>query len=477
MCYVCAVISFYMREESDFFYGDEEAMEAVRKFEDSLRSRKSLFLDIVDFESVIDYYINADDYKKAQEAVGAALNIYPNSVEVQVRKAEVLIMGKRFSEALDLLKQLVKFDSSNGEIYLLLGQTSLEMMNADAAKKYFSKAIDLTPTDKSGLYYRIAGLYQYSENYHEALRYLGMAFEMSPESLNIIFDLAYGYEQIDDLDNAELFYNKYLDINPFSSNVWYNLGILYTYKDNLEKAIEAFDFAIAVDPNNSSAYFNKANTLANNESYIAAVSCFKELTKLEPENPKIYCSIGECYEKMKDYDNALKAYRKSISLNPATAEAYYGIGVVMLETKQYNMALDLINKARALDPDNYDFWLGFAKVKYELNNADEAIDAYHQAISLNPEEPDAYLGIAEILLYQNRLDDVELFYNRIALKFPDIPMLKVIRAAALYKSNKPTEALDTLRMAKMIDPLSVTDFLSIVTAEKDIDFLQKVSTL
>ena len=149
----------------------------------------------------------------------------------------------------------------------------------------------------------------------------------------------------------------------------------------------------------------------------------------------------------------------------------------MLETKQYNMALDLIAKAKALDPENYDFWLGLAKVKYELNNADEAIDAYHQAISLNPDEPDAYLGIAEILLYQDRLDDVELFYNRIALKFPNIPMLKVIRAAALYMSNKQTEALDTLRMAKMMDPLSVTDFLSIVPAEKDIEFLRRVSTL
>lgn len=467
----------FMRDENDFMYGDDETLEAVRRFEDSLDSRKGLFFDIIEFENIIDYYMNSDNLNKASKAVDIASRFHPNSIEIQIRKAELLITQSKFSEALSMLQIITRIDPFNGEALYLKGQVCLELGDAEAAESCFQKAISVPDNDKPYLLHRIAGLYQYSDNLNHAIQYLEQSYGMNSESLAVIFDLAYCYEQVNDYQKAELYYNKYLDINPFATNVWYNLGILYTLSDDFDRAIEAFDYAIAVDPKNASAYYNKANTLANNESYLAAIKCFYQLEEFEPNNPKLYCSIGECYEKLKDFDNALKMYRKSLGLNPALAEAYYGIGVVMLETKQYNMALDLIAKAKALDPENYDFWLGLAKVKYEMNRVDEALDAYHEAISLNPDEPDAYLGVAEILLYQDRLEDVELFYNRVALKFSQVPMLKVIRAAAFYLSNKPKEALDALRVAKMMDPLSVHDFLSIVPVDKDPDFFKKVNSL
>ena len=466
-----------MRDEGEFFFGDEETLDAVKKFEDSIRKKKGLFLDVTEFESVIDYYLNSDDSRRASEAIDIARRIHPNSSEIQLRKAELLLMENKHSEALAILNTINSIDPLNGDIHLAKGQAFLELKMFAEAEDSFQRAIELATDEKSYMYFRIAGLYLSADDYSAAAKYLSQSEILNPDNLGVLFDLAFCYDQLDEFAQSENYYNKYLDINPFSSSVWFNLGILLTRKDEFEKAIEAYDFAIAIDPSNSSAYFNKANTLATIEGYSAAVNCFQEFLKLEPENPQIYCSIGECYEKMKEFDKALKSYRKSIALNPAMADAYYGIGVVMIETKQYNLALDMIAKAKALDPENYDYWLGYAKVKYEMKYVEEALDAYKEAITLYNDEPDAYLGVAEILLYQNRLDEVETFCSSVVLKFPDVPMFKVIRAAAQYKTGNIDLAVSTLRNAKVLDPLSVDDFISLVSLNNESEFLKRVNFL
>lgn len=123
-----------MRDENEFFFGDEETLEAVKKFEDSLRSRKGLFFDVYEFESIIDYYLSADNVKKASEAIDIAFRIHPNSSEIQLRKAEILMMENKFNEAQSLLNYLIKIDPFNCEVFYFVGQVNIELGKNEASE-------------------------------------------------------------------------------------------------------------------------------------------------------------------------------------------------------------------------------------------------------------------------------------------------------------------------------------------------------
>jgi len=466
-----------MKDDKDFGYNEIEAFELVQKYENFIRQKKSFFFDVIEFEVIINYYLDNEELVNAADSINTAVSMHPYSSEIQLLKAELFTTEKKHDEALRILDYLERVHSEKSEVLYLKGQIYFnkgEFVNAD---ENFRKAVELCTEDKSELLYRISSVYFIEEELNTAIRYLLEAQKLDPKHFATLFDLGYSYEKINDVEKSSYYYNKLLDIYPFTQNVWYNLGIVLTKQGKFDEAIDAYDFCIAIDPEYTSAYHNKANTLASIDKYNEAAVVFRELIYLEPENPRVYCSLGECYEKIEKYEQALEMYNKTISIDPAFAEAYYGIGIIMNERKQPNLALDFIKKAIALESEMYDFWLGLGKVYYELNNIEEALKAYREATTLNPDEPDAYLALAEIYLYQEKFRDVESMFDELGPKFEGNASMKVLNAAALYLSHRRKEALDELKVAKRIDPSSIEDFFSIVSVINDDDFVDQTKQL
>ena len=60
-------------EEDKFKYSlEEEIRQAVQKFERMKRNNEKYFFDVVEFESIIDYYIESNNSPKAFEAAALA---------------------------------------------------------------------------------------------------------------------------------------------------------------------------------------------------------------------------------------------------------------------------------------------------------------------------------------------------------------------------------------------------------------------
>ncbi len=466
-----------MKDDRDFGYNEIEIFELVQKYEEFIRLSKSFFFDVLEFETIINYYLDNEELANASGAINTAVSMHPYSSEIQLLKAELFVTEKKYDDALLILNYLEQVHTEKSDVLFLKGQIYFNNNDFVKADENFTKAVEECTEERSELLYRISSVYFVEEELNTAIRYLLEAHKLDPNHFATLFDLGYSYEKINEIDKSYYYYNKLLDLYPFTQNVWYNLGIVLTKQGKFDEALEAYDYCIAIDPEYNSAYHNKANTLASIERYKEATSVFQELIVLEPENPRLYCSLGECYEKTEKYEQALEMYNKTISIDPAFSEAYYGIGIIMNERKQPNLALDFIKKAIALEAEQYDFWLGLGKVYYELNNIEEALKAYHEATILNPDEPDAYLALAEIYLYQEKFGDVESMFDELSPKFDENASMKVLNAAALYLSHRRKEALDELKVAKRIDPTSIDDFFSIVSVINDDEFLNQTKQL
>ncbi|MFO8021217.1 MAG: tetratricopeptide repeat protein, partial [Perlabentimonas sp.] len=235
-----------MREENEFFFGEEQTMDIVQKYEDMLRYNRSFFFDVSEFENIIDFYLDSDNSKRASEAIDIAYSMHPYSSEIQFRKAESLFYDNKHNEALNILNVLEKIEPENSEILFLKGKLHIEQHELKIAHSIFWRAAQGFNEDKLELLLRIASLYQDYNELNYALRYLLLAYKIEENNLNVLFELGYTFERLGEIQQSEKFYNLYLDINPFSSSVWYNMGIVYTRMGKFSKALDAYEYALAV---------------------------------------------------------------------------------------------------------------------------------------------------------------------------------------------------------------------------------------
>ena len=97
----------------------EELRELLQQF-DNLKSGKShSFIDEDSFEKIIDYYDEKDDLPMAIEAAVYAIEQYPYSSSLLLKKCDLLIATKKYQEALFYLEQAEILDSSDINLYIL----------------------------------------------------------------------------------------------------------------------------------------------------------------------------------------------------------------------------------------------------------------------------------------------------------------------------------------------------------------------
>src|SRR5690349_4207051 len=95
----------------------EELKELLQQF-DNLRSGKShSFIDEDAFESIIDYFDEQEELPKALEASEYAIQQYPYSSSLLLKRADLLIASKRYKEALHNLRQAEVMDTTDINLY------------------------------------------------------------------------------------------------------------------------------------------------------------------------------------------------------------------------------------------------------------------------------------------------------------------------------------------------------------------------
>ncbi len=386
-------------EDERFGYSfEEEVKNAVRKFERMRKNHESYFFDVIEFESIIDFYIDNNNPAKAFEAATLASKQHPNSVSIQLRKARVLLDKGRAVESLRILKKLENIEPGNHEIYIAKG-TALGMLgDIQGAKKMFDYSLTLDSDDFENILFSITSVLQNLNYYEHLIPYLLKLIEREPEFYAHIYDLAYAYEKTEDFENSTQYYLKYIEEEPFSDSAWYNLGIIYNKLEKYDKALEAYDYALAINSHNAFALFNKGNILSNLEKYAEAIPVYHEYLENEPDSFEAMTYLAECYEKTNEITLARKYYQDAIELAPDFAEPWFGLGIIALSTGNSDDSLIFLRKAVRLDDENPEIWFILGKAHNAKGEKKAALRCYREALKLDPYYNEVWSDLGKIIL-------------------------------------------------------------------------------
>ncbi len=441
-----------MKEDFENIFHNEEYSELVNRYEEMLKNNTKYFFDVIEFESIIDYYIDINKANNALNAVKFASQQHPYSLNIQLKKAQVLVDKGHAPQALQVIEQIERIESSNTDVYLLKGSTLNIMGRYSEAEKAFDTAVIYSYDDKVDVIYTIAQSFEQIGRYKTALKYLHQAYKMDSKNIMLLYDIGYCYEKLGQINKSIEFYKQYLDKEPFSENAWYNLGILYNKWDKYTNAIEAYEFALAINPEFSVAYFNLANAYSNNEDFHNAILNYKEYLKFDGKSVEILTFIGDCYESLKEFDIALKYYDEALNEDDYFADAFFGKANIMFRLEKYELALPFIERAVAIDDINAEYYYMLGNISNELNNDQKTLSAFKKANDLDPEELDFIFSLSEAYVNVNKVDSAIRLLTE-SLKDNSGNALIYFRIAGCYfLLRNENKALETFEKGLKVNP-------------------------
>jgi tetratricopeptide (TPR) repeat protein len=466
-----------MEEEKYGYSWEEEVKHAVQKFERMKRNNESYFFDVIEFESIIDYYIEINNPLKAYEAAALATKQHPNSVSIQLRKAKVMLDKGRAVEALKILKKLENIEPGNHEIYIVKGTAMGMLGDISGARKMFDYALSLDSDETANILFSIVSVLQNLNYYEQLIPYLLRLIESEPNFKAHLYDLAYAYEKIEDFNNAIVHYLKYLEDEPFSDSAWYNLGIIYNKLDKSEKALEAYDYALAVNSQNSFALFNKGNILCNLERYQEAIPVYHEYLENEPESFEAMTYLAECYEKTDEIILAKKYYHDAIDLAPEYADPWFGLGVIELNAGNPDDSQIFFRKAVRLDDENPEFWYLLGKAHYVKGEIKSALTCFREALKLDAYYDEVWCDLGKIIQKENFTSKAIPYLEHAYKVTGDVPGINYLLASFYLRSGNHENAYKHLSLAVEMDRELFKDFVDMfptnLMSNKITRFLEK----
>lgn len=389
------------------------AQSLAERYQRMRANGESIYLDVGDFERLIEYYLVENDNDTAAELIDLALSIHPRNEYILLKRAAWLLQCEQAQEALALVEQLPQ----NEDVELMRASVYLALKRKQEALQIFRRNLDMSKSEQALYCSDVADVLMHYELYAEAKDFIdkGLAFDPKDEDLyQQAVEVSY---LMGDLDACVEYFRRRLDEYPYDAQAWSSLGSLYLNMNRLDEAVNALEFANAASPKPElsvcvelgHAYGRLEDYEHAADAYLQAYEILSQPNATSLGQGDVAGCLAECYEHKNNFERALTWYRKALEHNPEDDMACVGIAYCLTQGKKYAEAMSYYEKALAINPANKEIWLGIAELMMSLEHYDSAIVAYNQALEgvENP-NPEVLFALANLHFqvgeYQMALD-------------------------------------------------------------------------
>jgi len=264
-----------------------------------------------------------------------------------LQQAIVKTDNERFADAASDFLVLISKEPTKGENYFYLGETYFKSgsmdkdeMSIDSANIFYSKGIELNPTNP--------------------LNYVGLGKVLLAKN-NVNEAKAQFFKA------ASVAQNKNAEVMRRTAEAW-----LSTDNKNPDEAITQINNAIKLEPKNAENYIilGDAQLEKNPTEGGGPIKSYQMATTLNPKSARGILREGKLYQRGRNYNLALEKYKAALAIDPTFAPAYREIAELYYLAGQ-----------NAKSIENWKKYL-------ELNNSDQARYRFMNALFKNKQYSD-----------------------------------------------------------------------------------------
>ena len=424
----------------------EEYEQCLTRFESMIKTNRVFFFDALEFEAIVQHYIDSGKIALAKKALKLGLEQHPNVMCLSLLKVEIIIFEDQLDQAEELLNVLERIEPSNEEVYIHRASLYSKKENHLTAIEMYLKVLDLT--DDPGEILAFIGMeYLFLEDYNNAKSFFIDCLKEDPTDYSALYNLIYCFDYLTQHDEAILYLNGYLENNPYSEVAWQQLGKQYYAIKAYEKALSAYDFATISDDSFVGAYLEKGKVLERLKRYNEAIENYQLTLVLDDPTAYALLRIGHCYELLGATEMALQFYRKTIKEDPILEKGWLALANFFYRQNELDEAISTINKALNVDQENIEFWKVFAKIQKKLKHFEQVEEAYKQMIELGLCDLDIWLERSDNLIKMNQSDLALVNLKQAAVFHIDEAEVYFRIAGILIEQLKTEEGLTYLKRA------------------------------
>jgi len=422
----------------------------LSKFESMLKTNSVYFFDSVEFEEIIHYYLEMGKNPLAKKAIKLGLQQHPNSINLKLLNAEVLVFDGELEKATILLNALKAIEPNNEEVYV-------QQANILSKKNEHQQAINLLKsalafTDDEADIYAIIGMeYMFLDNFEEARLNFAKCLEVDFEDYSSLYNVIYCFDMESKHEEAVLFLNNYIDKDPYSEVAWHQLGRQYYILEKYVDALKAFDYAVLIDEFFVGAFLEKAKTLEKLECYEEAIDNYATTLELDDPTSFAFLRIGECYKNLGKSTLAIQYYKKAVHEDPLLDKGWIAIANSCMMKKKYQNALYFVNKAIEIDEQNTLYWRKYAEINIKLSFYEETIKAFQQCLKLEDNDIIIWIGLCDTQSFIGDFEDALITLHKASVFYQNFAEIEYRLSGLYYKFKNWDKGKKHLQKALEID--------------------------
>ncbi len=315
------------------------------------------------------------------------IKLYPKSTSLHMLYAELLQKNGRNSAAIAHIKKFITENPQNNDGKIELALLLINAKNYLEAEKIF---LSLDPKERNGYvdYYYSKAL-QGLNRKAEAMRYLELSVQKTPNFTDALNDLAFLYEQQNQLEKSMAIYEKMLTGYAASSEVAVRLIMLSLKLKQPERALRYFeDF-----PMTASLSVTVASLFVDAGYNDIAENILLALLDVQEAPQELYFYLAAiAYERDKDLKKAHKWLTNIQKGNKAYPRALLLRMQLLMDLQQLDQALLESREGKFSLPEDPEFWLAEIRILATQGKINEAINNVNIIFSKWPDNIEiAYL--------------------------------------------------------------------------------------
>ncbi len=441
------------------FSVDDESSDIIKRYEQFLSGKATGYFDVDELESIVEYYLQHGRTKDCTKVLEFGLKLHPNNNALKTKRAKIYLATGDDKKAFRILNKLT--ETNDYEVIILKIEVLVKQDRFDEAHLLCKKIIEEETVELDSVYLDIAFIYLGQGLFNMALKLLERGDVENNRNIDLLFELAFCYEQNDDYEKAIQTYNRIIDIDSYTDEAWFNLGQIYFALQDFPKALEAYEFALTIDENDSLTCLQKGHVHFQLDQFELAIESYLDYKKMTSNIWETEIFIAECYERMERYEESILYYQQSLDSHPNNFDAFTGIGICLLEQEKFGESKIYIERALEIDKDASDAWVYLAEVFIGLEETENALEAYLKSVSIEYAQPDTLMAIANIYLEDGVYNSALRYYLEAQSLDNTLEHIDLFIGVAHFKNENILDAIPYLHKAVIENEHAAEMFLEL----------------
>lgn len=249
----------------------------------------------------------------------------------------------KYQTAITYVDRAIEINKDKFEFYILRAKANYKIGNKLYAMDDINKSIELE--DNFSAFHLRGKLYLEANELDKAKQDLRNAYELNPESGDLLFDLGYLEYLNGEYQLALEYYIKSVKYDLRNPNTYVNIGNLYAMMGDSKTAIDNYSKALVLDTTDGIAFYNRANEKMLLGDFNGAIEDYESSLQIDSMNVNTLFVLAEAKTKLNSPKDAYISYDRIIKIDSTLAKAYYLRASCEIVLEEYDNACKDFKKA------------------------------------------------------------------------------------------------------------------------------------